>query len=316
MPSHDARTVKQLVDGAVSQNYALLGPESDPLSYAMLAQQIDTTVVALNYFGVGRRDSVAFVLPNGPLAASAFLSLSCATTCAPLNPAYPTEEYELCLSDLEAKALIVEAGINSPATRAAQKLGIPLLELKPHGSRAGAFVLQGEPGAAPARPGPAQPDDVALVLHASGTTARPKIVPLSHRKICSSAANIARTLALTPQDRCLNVVPLFHIHSLIGALLSSIASGASVYCTSGFNAMKFFGWLNEVQPSWYSAVPTMHQAILSRASRNQQVRDRTTLRLIHSVATALPPQLLEELERTFGVPVFESDGVADATDHT
>ena len=312
MPGHDERTIKQLVDGAAASADVLLAAESDPLSYALLAQHIDTTVVALNYFGVGRRDSVAFVLPNGPLAASAFLALSCGATCAPLNPSYRTEEFEFYLSDLEAKALVVEAGVESPATEAAQKLGIPLLELKSRGSSAGAFVLQGEPGAAPARAGLAGPDDVAMVLHTSGTTARPKIVPLSHRNVCASAGNIARTLALTPQDLCLNVMPLFHIHGLIGALLSSIAAGASVYCTPGFNAMKFFGWLDEVKPSWYSAVPTMHQAILSRTSRNEQIRGRHTLRLIRSSSAALPPQVLKELEEAFGVPVVESYGMTEA----
>jgi oxalate---CoA ligase len=140
-----------------------------------------------------------------------------------------------------------------------------LLELKPRGPRAGSFVLQGEPGAAPARGGLAEPDDVAVVLHTAGTTARPKIVPLRHGDVCASALNIARTLALTPQDLCLNVMPLLHSHGLISALLSSISVGASVYCMPGFNAMKFFGWLDEVKPTWYSAEATMHQAILSRA---------------------------------------------------
>jgi acyl-CoA synthetase (AMP-forming)/AMP-acid ligase II len=153
---------------------------------------------------------------------------------------------------------------------------------------------------------------VAIVLHTSGTTTRPKIVPLSHRNVCASANNIARTLALTPQDLCLNVMPLFHIHGLIGALLSSVAAGASVYCTPGFNAMKFLGWLDEVKPSWYSAVPTMHQTILSRASRNEQIRERNTLRLIRSSSAALPPQVLKELEETFGVPVVESYGMTEA----
>jgi acyl-CoA synthetase (AMP-forming)/AMP-acid ligase II len=157
-----------------------------------------------------------------------------------------------------------------------------------------------------------EPDDVAMVLHTSGTTARPKIVPLSHRNVCASATNIANTLGLRPQDLCLNVMPLFHIHGLIGALLSSIAAGASVYCTTGFNAMKFFGWLDQVKPSWYSAVPTMHQAILSRAARNQDIVDRNTLRLIRSSSAALPPQVLAQLDETFRSPVVESYGMTEA----
>lgn len=305
-------TVRRLVDNNSADRAAILGETQHPLSYGQLGQQIDRTVLALNQFGIGRGDSVAFVLPNGPLAAAAFLSLSCGATCAPLNPAYREEEFEFYLSDLEARALVVEEGSDSPATTAARKLNIAILELKGANSSAGSFTLQGEPGAAPAKGGLAAPDDVAMVLHTSGTTARPKIVPLSHRNVCTSATNIAKTLSLQPQDVCLNVMPLFHIHGLIGALLSSIAAGASVHCTPGFNAMKFFAWLDEVKPTWYSAVPTMHQTILSRAARNQDIVERNTLRLIRSSSAALPPQVLAQLEELFRVPVVESYGMTEA----
>lgn len=173
-------------------------------------------------------------------------------------------------------------------------------------------MLQGEPGTVPTSGGLAHPEDVAMVLHTSGTTARPKLVPLTHENVCASAQNIATTLALVPDDVCLNVMPLFHIHGLIGALLSSMAGGGAVHCTTGFNAMKFFSWLGEVKPSWYSAVPTMHQTILARASRNQEIVDNNTLRLIRSSSAALPPQVLAELEATFHVPVIESYGMTEA----
>ena len=305
-------TVRRLVDKNDAAAPAILAEAQHPLSHGQLGQHIDATVLALNQFGIGRGDAVAFVLPNGPLAASAFLSLSCGATCAPLNPSYREEEFEFYLNDIEARALVVEEGADSPATAAAQKLNIPILQLKAHGDNAGAFLLQGEPGKAPAKGGLAEPDDVAMVLHTSGTTARPKIVPLSHRNVCASATNIATTLRLQPQDVCLNVMPLFHIHGLIGALLSSIAAGASVHCTPGFNAMKFFAWLDQVKPTWYSAVPTMHQAILSRAARNQDIIDKSTLRLIRSSSAALPPQVLAQLEEVFGVPVVESYGMTEA----
>lgn len=305
MLGRGSQTVRGLVEKNAPGDDALLAANCDPLSYGRLAQHIDTTVVALNFFGIGRGDSVAVALPNGPLAASAFLSLSCGAMCAPLNPSYRAEEFELYLSDLKAKALVVEAGVDSPATHAAQKLGIPLLELKPSGSGSGLFVLQAQPGPAPARAGLAEPDDAALVLHVSGTANLPTIVSLSHRNICASADKIARALALAPRDLCLNVLPLFRIDGLIGTLLSSIAAGASVHCAPGFNAVKFFAWLNEVKPSWYSAAPAMHQTILSQAWRNEGTRNRSSLRFINSSA-ALPPPARKELEETFGVLVVES----------
>ena len=106
-----------------------------------------------------------------------------------------------------------------------------------------------------------------MLMHTSGTTARPKIVPLSHRNICASARHIAAALALSPADRCLNIMPLFHIHGLIAAVSASLGAGASVHCPPGFNALKFFSWLDDFHPSWYSAVPTMHQAILAPSAR-------------------------------------------------
>jgi acyl-CoA synthetase (AMP-forming)/AMP-acid ligase II len=136
---------------------------------------------------------------------------------------------------------------------------------------------------------------------------------LSQTNVTASAYHIGRTLVLTPDDVCLNIMPLFHIHGLIAATLSSIAAGASVVCTPGFNALKFFSWFDEVRPSWYTAVPTMHQAILSRAERNREIIQRGRLRLIRSSSSSLPPQVMEALENTFHVPVIEAYGMTEAS---
>ena len=160
---------------------------------------------------------------------------------------------------------------------------------------------------------PAEPDDIALVLHTSGTTSRPKIVPLSQRNVTASAVNIAKSLRLSPDDRCLNIMPLFHIHGLIAAVLSSVGAGASIWCSPGFNALSFFNWVAEAKPSWYTAVPTMHQAILSRASRNQETVDQAGLRFIRSSSSSLPPQVMQELEDVFGCPVIEAYGMTEAS---
>lgn len=158
----------------------------------------------------------------------------------------------------------------------------------------------------------ASPDDVALVLHTSGTTARPKIVPLTGRNILSSASHVRDTLALTPADRCLNVMPLFHIHGLVAALLASLAAGASVVCTPGFYAPRFFVWVDEFQPTWYTAVPTMHQALLSRAPAHKDIIARRPLRVIRSSSAALAPRVSAQLETAFGAPVVEAYGMTEA----
>ena len=175
------------------------------------------------------------------------------------------------------------------------------------------LVEGGKTAAVPTSGGLAGPDDVALVLHTSGTTSRPKIVPLSQRNVCASACNIRDILSLTPADRGLSIMPLFHIHGLIGSVLSTLCAGGSVFCTPGFNALKFFAWMDEAKPTWYTAVPTMHQAILTRAANNREVIARHPLRFIRSSSSSLPPQVLHELERVFNAPVLESYGMTEAS---
>src|SRR5262245_38162091 len=290
---------------------AILSPDRAPLRYGPLGELARRTVAALNARGIGRRDRVAIVLPNGPDMASAFLAIGAGAATAPLNPAYRADEFDFYLRDLEPKALVVQAGVESPAREAATKLGIALIELVPEAGAAGAFRLDAAAGAA--EPAFAGADDVALLLHTSGTTSRPKLVPLSQRNVLASAAHIGRTLALAPADRCLNIMPLFHIHGLIAAVLSSIAAGGSVFCTPGFNVLKFFGWLEESQPTWYTAVPTMHQAILARSERNREALAQQNLRFIRSSSASLPAPVMKELESAFGCPVIESYGMTEAS---
>jgi acyl-CoA synthetase (AMP-forming)/AMP-acid ligase II/acyl carrier protein len=177
----------------------------------------------------------------------------------------------------------------------------------------GLFTLSGTTGRLPVNSNLCGEEDVALVLHTSGTTSRPKIVPLRHRNICTSALNICKTLELTPSDLCLNVMPLFHIHGLIGATLASIAAGAGIVCTPGFYALDFFQWMEEFRPTWYTAVPTMHQAILSRAASHTKIIRKNPLRFIRSSSSALSTQTLMQLETAFGAPVIEAYGMTEAS---
>ena len=307
-------TIADLIGSGSDAAPAVLAVDRAPLDYAGLRRQLRTTAEALRRAGIGRGDAVAIVLANGPAMATAFVGVAAAAVAAPLNPAYRADEFDFYLGDLEAKALIVAEGVETPARQVAARRGIPLLELTaPPDAPAGAFDLAPQAvGGASAVDSPAQADDVALVLHTSGTTSRPKIVPLSQRNLCASAGHIARTLALSPEDRCLNVMPLFHIHGLMAAVLASFAAGAAVVCTPGFNALRFFAWLDELKPSWYTAVPTMHQAILARAARNPEIVARARLRLIRSSSASLPPQVMADLERLFGCPVIESYGMTEA----
>ena len=309
-PTH----IPQLLQSGAAGNIAFSAPGRPDLTYEGLRHHVQATVAALNERGIGRGDRVAIVLPNGPEMASAFVAIAAGATTAPLNPAYRQPEFEFYLQDLGARAVVLAEGDDSPARAAAAALGVPAMEIRAEpGSPAGTFSFVGEPeGDAAERGGMAGPDDIALVLHTSGTTSRPKIVPLLHRNVCGTAENIRRTLRLEAGDRCLNVMPLFHIHGLMACVLSTLHTGASVYCAPGFNALRIFGWLADSDPTWYSAVPTMHQAILARAGRNADVVARLRLRFIRSSSAALPSRVMAELEETFSAPVVEAYAMTEA----
>ena len=287
---------------------AIRAPDRVPLSYAELGEQMWRTGRALRGAGVGPEDRVAIVLPNGPAMAGAFICIAPWCAAAPLNPAYKSDEFDFYLSDLDAAALIAAEGADGAAIAVAERRGLSVLRLR-EGSRAGAFWLATD-CEAPVEPRGA--DATALVLHTSGTTSRPKMVPLTQANLRASARNIARTLSLSSADTCLNVMPLFHIHGLMAPVLASLSSGASVYCTPGFDGLRFFAWLEAAAPTWYSAVPTMHQAILARAPRNRERIRNAALRFIRSSSASLPPPVMNALEETFGAPVIEAYAMTEA----
>ncbi len=308
-----ADTVARLLSGKHSTYPAIGAPGGRSLSYgglATLTRDVRTTLAAS---GIGRSDRVAIVLPNGPEMATAFVTVAQAATTAPLNPAYRADEFEFYMSDLKASALVTLAGFETPARSVATKLGKAVIDIVPEpAAGAGAFRLNAASTGKVKTPEEPGPNDIAIVLHTSGTTSRPKLVQLTQLNVAASARHIGATLGLTQQDRCLNIMPLFHIHGLIAAILSSLAAGGETVCTPGFNALKFFSWLDEVAPTWYTAVPTMHQGILARAERNRDVLARHKLKFIRSSSASLPPQVMRELEETFGCPVVESYGMTEA----
>jgi acyl-CoA synthetase (AMP-forming)/AMP-acid ligase II len=292
---------------------AILAQGRAPLTYGRLYQHIDTMGRTLRAMGIGRHDRIAVVLPNGPELAVAILTVAACAACAPLNPAFGIEELEGYFADLQPRAVITQAGIDSPARRVALSRGVLVIELSTaFHEEAGLFTLMGEQGSAPSDE-PVSASDTALLLPTSGTTSRPKIVPQRHANICTSAYAHGAALALKETDRCLNVLPLFHGHGLHATLVASLAAGGSVVCTPGFDVSRFSGWLTAFQPTWYSGVPTIHQAILAQARRNRERLADSRLRFVRSSSAPLPPRIFAELERTFESPVIEWYGMTEVT---
>ncbi len=304
------KIVKNIIEEQNYENIAITSVESPPLSYRDLNILINNISRQLSANGISNKDRAAIVLPNGPYMATSFLAISSYMSAAPLNPNYKVEEFEFYLSDLKPKLLIIDHNSKNPAVDVANKLKIPVCEIKKQKDAPSGFFNLFENNKDFNLP---KEDDEALVLHTSGTTSRPKIVPLSNKNIFASSINISSSLELTEKDHCLNIMPLFHIHGLIAILASSMKVGASVCASGGFNALKFLELAKSEKITWYSGVPTMHQAILMRADKNLELAKNLKLRFLRSSSASLPPTVFEKLNSVFECPVIEAYGMTEAT---
>ncbi len=278
------------------------------VSYKTLADQIERLSGQLSNAGLKPGECVAIVLPNSLEFLVIFLALTRARlVAAPLNPAYKPGEIRFFIKDAGAKAVVAEGG--SDAVREATAgLGVPVWT--PHVDARGVVGLLELPQASRTTLDAPNPDDIAFLAYTSGTTGRPKCVPLTHANIVWSSRNIAAHYALTSADRSLVVMPLFHGHGLIGSTLSTLASGGCVIVPSRFSASAFWGQFREHRATWYSAVPTIHQVLLARADSDGA--PYSGARFIRSCSAALAPTILTSLEHRFGAPVLEAYGMTEA----
>jgi len=276
------------------------------ITYDALRRQVLAMADALSAAGIGRGDRVAMALPNGLPAIVSFLAASISGTAAPLNPAYPYEEFLFFLKDTNAHVLLCPPAGADDARSAAADLGIPVLSVEMN--ETGNVHIEG------ATPGPSvvEPtaEDTALILHTSGSTGRPKRVPLSHFNLAVSSANIANAYSLSEEDVSLCIMPLFHIHGLIGSVMSTLLSGGAVVIPTKFNALAFWRMVKEHHVTWYSGVPTMHQLLLART--HHKPSEAGCLRFIRSCSAPLSPELIHKIEGVFGVPFVEAYGMTEA----
>ena len=298
------------ISEASPQSIAVGAPGRSPLTYGGLSACVAALVDQLASHSLDPSDVVATVFPNGPEGAVAFLAVIHLSACAPVNPDLGPDEARDLVDRLGVRLVLTLAGWNAPALEAIRSTGIVVVELD--------HQQFGEPAqgyrwtsANTLSPRLRAPGDVALILTTSGTTSRPKVVPLTHANLAASAHNIATWLTLGPQDRCLNVMPLFHVHGLVAAVLATLVSGGEVVCTPGFDATQFLPWLASHQPTWFTAVPTMHQAIAERARQLPHEVAPTRLRFVRSASAALPPSVAQDIEERFRAPMIEAYGMTE-----
>ncbi|HBB95697.1 MAG TPA: AMP-dependent synthetase [Blastocatellia bacterium] len=280
------------------------------MTYQELADQVDKLAAYLTEIGLDRGDRIAMALPNGLEVIASFLAASTVGTAAPLNPSYTRDEFKFYLEDTSARALILPKDTSEEARAAATDGKILIIDASIDGDGRVRFNSSGRLNGAAAIAATSN-DDIALILHTSGTTSRPKRVPLSHANVLTSARNVANTYQLTGQDISLCVMPLFHVHGLVASTLATFATGGTVVVPPKFNPLSFWSTVREQRASWYSAVPTIHQVLLSRA-KGTRPAGAEQLRFIRSCSAALAPQVMSDLESTFGAPVLEAYGMTEA----
>ena len=306
-------TLYNLILSINKNNIFIKSPDESEITYGELFNYIDDTFNQLSFLNLKKEDRIAIVMGNGSAMASTFIAVASHFASCPLNPSFTKEEFKFYYEDLKVKVVIIEEDKSLEAREAAKELNIKIINLI-NKNKLGFIKLDIEIDKSSKNyPSDSNPNDIAMILHTSGTTSRPKMVPLSHKNLMASAKNISNTLNLNKDDICLNIMPMFHIHGLIAAILAPVYQSGTIITPPGFDALKFFRWLEEFKPTWYTAVPTMHQAILSRAPRNIEIIKTNPLKFIRSSSASLPSTVMQNLEQTFNTCVIESYGMTEAT---
>jgi acyl-CoA synthetase (AMP-forming)/AMP-acid ligase II len=290
-------------------NHAAIYSSNGSISYREFAAQVDEMESQLTDFGLRKGDRIAMALPNGLEVIASFLAASTVGTAAPLNPSYTSDEFKFYLQDTDARALIVPADSAEAARVAADECKVLIIDasIDNHGR-----VRFSNGGKLNARERDEEhPEAIALILHTSGTTSRPKRVPLAHANLLKSARNVAQTYELNQEDVSLCVMPLFHVHGLVASTLATFATGGTVVVPPKFNPLSFWSTVREQRATWYSAVPTIHQVLLSRA-KGKRPEGAEQLRFVRSCSASLAPQLMADMEATFGAPILEAYGMTEA----
>ncbi|OJJ41174.1 hypothetical protein ASPWEDRAFT_146499 [Aspergillus wentii DTO 134E9] len=290
-------------------------PHPLTVSYQQLHSHVANFQAKLAKLGVGHGAAVSLALVNSHEFIVSFLAASSQRAiAAPLNSAYKQDEFEFYIDDLSSTVVLIARGEfvkDGPAVRAARKYQAAIAECYWDGREVVLDVKESGKlaGHAGNRVEEAQPDDIALVLHTSGTTGRPKAVPLTHKNLTTSMKNIQATYNLTPQDRTLLVMPLFHVHGLLAAFLAPLASGGSVVVPSKFSASEFWSDFVTHKANWYTAVPTIHQILLKTPLPSPAPQ----IRFIRSCSSPLSPQTFQDMEKKFNAPVLEAYAMTEAS---
>ena len=286
---------------------ALVAEARPPTTYAALAAAAAQFQRSLNACGFGRGDRIAIVHPGGTDMALALVGIWSCATAVPLNPDYTTGELAIHFRDFRIDAVLVGASMGEAVRLAADSLGLPVLRFAPgEGGAVDLSFVQGTPKPSADKPGDAEPGDIATILATSGTTSHSKIVPLHHRVMLAQIANYIRLHALTPDDRCLSLMPMFHGHGINSGICGPLCSGGSTSMLRPFDIDSFARCIGTLDPTWYTGAYTFHHQILAHADRLKEVFARSRLRFARSGSGRLEGAIVDQLERALGIPHIQA----------
>src|SRR6476661_671772 len=305
--------------GAVLRAHAEVRPEQTAivasqfalLSYRELQDHIDAARTHLRQAGFGPHARIAIAITNSSEAALAILAVACSAVAVPLDPKLTAAEVERCLLALRPNAVLAIRGSDAAARDVAEQHGFPVIEaiVAQHG-RFGLQLAAPRIGAALPLDDP-DPETPAFILHTSGTTAEPNFVPFSHRNMLAVTKRLQGWFNLTPQDRCLNVSPVYYSHALTTTVLPPLLAGGSVAFPFNASNVDLSEWLGALQPTWYSAGPTLHLSVLEKAQLRPDARTMHSLRFISSAGAPLAGDVHERMQTVLGVPVLEHYGSSE-----
>ena len=304
-------TLANITENSTQSDNAIIIPDGPTLSYEELKNEIERLASILTSVGLTKGTTASIVFENGLEFISIFLAISkTGATVAPLNPEYTIDEFKFYMNDTDSKFLILTSKSNA-SINAANQLSIQIINVSMGNSGTLSLYKDNVQLTKQKNIIPPEPDDIALFLHTSGTTSQPKGVPLTHLNLMTSLSNISSSYNLTNEDTALLVMPLFHVHGLIGVSLSTLFSGGTLVIPPKFSASTFWDHQNMHEATWYSAVPTIHQILLMRAEKDNA--PKKSFRFIRSCSAALAPSVFKDLETRFGSPVLEAYGMTEAS---
>lgn len=291
---------------------AVLSTRFAPLDHRGLQQMIERTHRQLRLAGFGRDARIGVLLPEAPQAAVAIIAIACSAVAVPLDPRLGPAELDQFLQQLPLDALLIGSDGDQQGRAAAERHGLMLISAEAAEDGSPALRLAMPVAAQPAPDELPEPDAPAFILRSSGTTALPKLIPFTHRNMLTAARKWQRWFGLGAGDRCLCVSAPYYSHGLKVTILSPLLTGGSVAFPLSPAVVDLHEWFVSLRPSWYSAGPALHLAILEAARAHPEGLSAQRLRFASSGGAPLGQEIIDSFERTLGFPLLEHYGSSEA----